>query len=166
MREFAVATKGELFKLQTRAMKPSTIPEGYHSITPYLKLPNAGRLAEFLVKAFNGVERGRLSKPDGSLLHAEILIGDSLVMVHEMPGHWTPKPCTLYLHVEDVDATYQRAIAAGGKSLAEPANTYYGARVACVQDVSENDWWIAARVETLSLEEIQKRAGEYLKARA
>lgn len=146
-------------------MKPNAIPEGHHTITPFLKLPNAERLAEFLKQAFGGIERGRLLKPDGSLLHTEILIGDSMVMVHEAPPHWTPKPCTLYLHVEDVDATYKRAMAAGGKSIAEPANMYYGARVACVQDVSENDWWIAARVEELSLEEIQKRAGEFLKAR-
>jgi hypothetical protein len=88
-------------------MKPNPIPEGYHTITPYLKLPDAGRLAEFLKKAFGGIERGRLLKPDGSLLHAEILIGDSLVMVHEAPPHWTPKPCTLYFYVEDVDATYR-----------------------------------------------------------
>jgi uncharacterized glyoxalase superfamily protein PhnB len=146
-------------------MKSGLIPEVYHSITPYLKLPNARRLAEFLKEGFGGIERGRLLKPDGSFLHAEVLIGDSLVMVHEMPPHWTPKPCTLYLRVEDADATYQRAIAAGGVSIAEPVNMYYGERVACVQDVSGNDWWIASPIETLSLEEIQKRSTEFLKAR-
>lgn len=82
-----------------------------------------------------------------------------------MPPHWTAKACTLYLHVEYVDGFYKRAIAAGAKPIAEPANMYYGARLACVQDVSENDWWITARVEELSLEEIQRRAKEFLKAR-
>jgi len=146
-------------------MKPGSIPERYHSITPYLKLPNAGRLAEFLKQAFGGIELGRLLKPDGSFLHVEVLIGDSVVMVHEAPPHWTPKPCTLYLRVEDADVSYQRAIAAGGISVAEPLNMYFGERVACVQDVSGNDWWIASPVEMVSLEEIQKRAAAFLKAR-
>jgi len=102
--------------------KLNPVPEGYHSITRYLKLPNAGRLVEFLKNAFGGTETARLTKPDGTLLHAEVRIGDSLVMVHEAPGHWKPKPSTLYLYVGDVDATYQRAIEAGGLSVTEPAN--------------------------------------------
>ena len=145
--------------------KKTFVPDGYHSITPYLKLPNAGRLVEFLKKAFDGTERGRLVRPDGALLHAEVLIGDSLVMVHEAPGHWTPKPSTLYLYVGDVDAVYKRAIDAGGVSVAEPTNMYYGDRVACVRDVSENDWWIATRIENASLADVQKRATAFLKAR-
>ena len=146
--------------------KPNPVPEGYHSITPYLKLPNAGRLVEFLKNAFGGTETARLTKPDGTLLHAEVRIGDSLVMVHEAPSHWEPKPSTLYLYVGDVDATYQRAIEAGGLSVTEPANMYYGDRVACVRDVSENDWWIATRLETTTLDEMQKRATAYLEARS
>ncbi len=146
-------------------MKPHPIPEGFRSITPYLKLPNANRLVEFLKKAFGGVERGRLLKPDGALLHAEVLIGDSLVMVHEAPSQWTPKPSTLYLYVEDADAVYQRAIEAGAASLSEPRNMYYGDRVACVTDVSGNDWWIATRLENPTIEELQRRAGEFLTAK-
>jgi PhnB protein len=147
-------------------MKHNPVPDGYHSITPYLKLPNAGRLVEFLKKAVDGVETGRLTKPDGTVLHAEVRIGDSLVMVHELPSHGKPKPSNLYLRVEDVDATYKRAIEAGGTSVMKPANMYYGARTACVQDVSENDWWIATRIETLTLEEVQERATAFLKARS
>ena len=153
-------------------MKPShetkvnAVPEGYHSITPYLKLPQAGRLVEFLKSAFGGTETARLTKPDGTLLHAEVRIGDSLVMVHEAPSHWKPKPCTLYLYVGDVDATYKLALQAGGLSVTEPGNMYYGDRVACVRDVSGNDWWIATRLETTTLEEMQKRAAAFLEARS
>jgi PhnB protein len=147
-------------------MKHNPVPDGYHSITPYLKLPNAGRLVEFLKKAFDGIETGRLTKPDGAVLHAEVRVGDSLVMVHESPDHRKPKPSTLYLYVGDVDATYKRAIEAGGLSVTEPTNMYYGDRVACVRDVSENDWWIAARLEDAPLAEIQQRATAFLKARS
>ena len=147
-------------------MKRNLVPDGYHSITPYLKLPNAGRLVEFLKKAFGGIEKGRLLRPDGTLLHAEVLIGDSVVMVHEAPSQWKPKPSTLYLYVGDVDATYKQAIEAGGTSVNKPANMYYGDRVACVRDVSENDWWIATRIENPPIEEIQERAAAFLKARS
>jgi PhnB protein len=147
-------------------MKSKSIPEGYRSITPYLKLPNAGRLVEFLMQAFDGVERGRLLRPDGVLLHAELVIGDSLVMVHESPPGWDAKPSVLYLYVADVDATYQRAIEAGGVSLRPPTDMYYGDRVACVRDPSENDWWIATRMESPAIGEIQERAEAFLKARA
>jgi uncharacterized glyoxalase superfamily protein PhnB len=147
-------------------LKRNPIPHGRHSITPYLKLPNAGRLLEFLKVAFNGVEEGRLTSPDGRVLHAEVRIGDSLVMVHELPSQGKPKPSMLYLRVGDVDATYKRAIEAGAVSVSEPANMYFGDRVACVRDVSENDWWIATRLETPNLEDVQERATASLKAKA
>jgi PhnB protein len=146
-------------------MKPNPIPDGYRSITPYLKLPNAGRLVEFLKDAFDGVVTGMLMKPDGTVLHAEVRIGDSLVMVHEQPGHWKPKPSTLYLYVGDVDATYKQAIEAGAISVIEPTEMYYGDRTACVTDVSENDWWIATRIETPTLEELQERAATFLQGK-
>jgi len=87
-------------------------------------------------------------------------------MIHEAPSQSKPKPSTLYLWVADVDAAYKRAIEAGAVSVFEPANMHYGARVACVSDVAENDWWIAARIENLTLEEIQERATTLLKERA
>ena len=153
-------------KEKSKEMKRNPVPDGYHAITPYLKLPNAERLVKFLKDAFDGVETARLTKPDGSLLHAEVRIGDSLVMVHELPSQGKPKPSMLYLRIGDVDATYKRAIGAGGISVTEPTNMYWGERVACVRDVSENDWWIASPLETLTLEEVQERATAFLKAKA
>lgn len=146
-------------------MKPEFVPQGYHSITPYLKLPSSERLVEFLKVAFGGTERGRLLRPDGTLLHAEIVIGDSVVMVHEAPSGSRVKPSTLYLYVEDVDATFRRATDAGGTTIMEPTNMYYGDRVACVADVSENDWWIATRLENPAIEELQTRATAFVKHR-
>jgi PhnB protein len=138
----------------------------YCTVTPYLKLPHSERLVEFLKKAFHAVEQGRLTKPDGTLLHAEVMIGDTILMVHEMPPGGIPKPCTLYVRVDDTDSVFQRAIDAGATPVFQPADMYYGARVACVTDVSQNDWWIAMPIERLSIEEIQARAKTFLEARA
>ena len=146
-------------------MKP-TIQDEYRTVTPYLKLPNAGRLLEFLKTAFNGVEKGRLLQPDGTVLHADVVIGDTRLMIHELPSHGTPKPCTLYLRVDDTDAAFKQAVAAGGIPVFQPTDMYYGERVACVTDVSHNDWWIAAPIEKLSLGEIQERATSFLEAKA
>lgn len=139
--------------------------EGYRTVTPYLKLPNCGRLVEYLKKAFHAIETARLVKPDGAVLHAEVMIGDTLIMVHELPSSGKPKLGSLYLRVEDVDATYRRAIESGGAAVFEPADMYYGARVACVTDVAGNDWWIATQTDHLTLEEIQKRAAAFLEER-
>ncbi len=140
-------------------------PGNYHTVTPYLKVPNCGRLVDFLMQAFGAVEKDRLAKPDGTVLHAEVTIGDTLIMVHELPSPAKPKLGSLYLRVDDVDSTYKRALAAGGKSVFKPADMYYGARVACVSDVAGNDWWIAVQKENLSIEEIQERATAFLASR-
>jgi PhnB protein len=144
-------------------MPPATTD--YRTVTPYLKLPNSARLVEFLKAAFGATEKDRLLKPDGTLLHAELFIGDTLLMIHELPPGGVPKPCTLYLRVANTDATFQQAVAAGATPIFEPSDMYYGERVACVTDVSQNDWWIAAPVEKLSLDEIQTRAAEFIHAR-
>ncbi len=148
-----------------KIMQAAENASGYRTVTPYLKLPNCGALIEFLKNAFNATERGRLSKPDGSVLHAEVVIGDTLLMVHEQPGHWQPKPCTLYLRVDDADATFHQAIAAGATAVFEPANMYYGDRVACVTDVAGNDWWIATPIENYTLGDIQQRATAFLQSK-
>ena len=147
-------------------MKANPIPDGYRTVTPYLKLPNCERLIDFLKRAFGGVEKGRLLRPDGTVLHAEVLIGDSLLMIHEAPSEWKVKPSTLYLRVGDIDATYKQAIEAGATPVSAPTNMFYGARVACVSDVAGNDWWIATQIEDLTLEEIQERATAFLEARS
>jgi PhnB protein len=144
-------------------MKVNPIPEGCHSITPYLTVPDAARLIDFLKQAFDGLELARISRPDGTILHAQVRVGDSLLMIGEPQGQWKPRPSMLYLYVADIDAVYKRAVGAGAKSVIEPVNMFYGDRTACVKDVTENDWWIATRVENPTLEQIQERATAFFK---
>ena len=100
------------------------IPEGYHSITPYLKVRDIARLLDFLKTAFDATETERMSRGDGTIGHAEVRIGDSMVMMGEPQGDAAPMPGTLYLYVPDVDATYRRALAVGGTSVAEPTTQF------------------------------------------
>ena len=143
----------------TGAMKPSVrpIPEGAHTVTPYLVVEGIPKLLDFLKQAFGAQERFRMARPDGGVMHADVMIGDSIVMMGEAMGEWKPKPCSLYLYVEDVDAVYQRAIDAGGTKVREPSNQFYGDRTGGVIDPCGNYWGIATHVEDVSHEEMAKR---------
>jgi len=147
-------------------MEANAIPEGYHSINPYLTASNATLLVEFILKAFDGTERERILRPDGSIMHTEVRIGDSLVMVGEPRGEWKPQPSMLYLYVMDVDATYLQALAAGGESILAPNKTFWGDRTACVKDFANNQWWIATRLENLRPDELQRRANAFFEQMA
>lgn len=140
------------------------IPEGYHSITPHLINENASRLIEFLKQAFDAQELNRLSGPDGRVLHAEMQIGDSMLMIGEATGEWRAMPASLALYVEDADAIYKRALDAGAVSLREPADQFYGDRSAGVKDLAGNHWWIATHIEDVSREELRLRAERWMKA--
>jgi PhnB protein len=145
------------------AVKP--IPDGFHSITPYMVVQGANKLIDFLKQAFGATEGHRTSQPDGTIMHAQLKIGDSPLMLGEAGPQWKPMPCSIYLYVKDTDATYKQAIAAGGKSLMAPADQFYGDRNAGVTDPSGNQWWIATHIEDVSDEEMKKRSEAALKAR-
>ena len=147
-------------------MDTVSIPLGHHSVTPYLTAPNAAALVDFILTAFAGTERERILRPDGSIMHAEVRVGDSLVMIGEPRGEWKPQPSMLYLHVADVDAVYLQALAAGGESVQAPNHTFWGDRMACVKDFANNQWWIATRLENLKPDEIQKRANAFFEQMA
>lgn len=147
-------------------MDSNSIPEGYHSVTPYLSVPKASLLVDFILKAFDGAERERILRPDGSIMHTEIRIGDSLVMIGEPRGEFKPQPSILYLYMEDVEAVYLKALAAGAESVLAPNKTFWGDRAACVRDFSDNQWWIATRLENLKPDEIQKRANVFFEQAA
>jgi len=140
------------------AAKVKPIPDGYHTITPYLTVKGVANLIEFLKRAFNATITEHMAEPDGTVRHAEAKIGDSIVMMGEAGGQWTPKPCTLYMYVQDVDSVYRRAIEAGAVSVREPANQFYGDRSGGVRDACGNEWWIATHVEDISKEELTLRA--------
>jgi PhnB protein len=146
------------------AVKP--IPEGYHTITPYLTVADAEAQIEFLRKAFGGVETYRHNDDKGKVGHAEMRVGTSMVMIGQAREQWTPKPGSFYLYVEDVDAVYRSAVAAGGKSLQEPADQAYGDRTGGVEDSLGNQWWVGTHIEDVSPEEIQRRYSEMAKKQA
>lgn len=127
------------------AVKP--IPDGFHTVTPYLLVQGVPRLIEFLEKAFDGKVIHRSTGEDGTINHAQVQVGDSMVMMGEARDQWKPMPGMLYLYVEDVDTLYQRGIQAGGTSVQEVANAPYGDRVGGVQDPTGNQWWIATHIE-------------------
>jgi PhnB protein len=144
------------------AVKP--IPDGYHTVTPYVSVEGASGLLDFLQAAFGAVLRFKMEGPDGRVGHAEVQVGDSLLMVGEPCGQWGARPTTVYLYVPDVDATYRRALDAGATSLHEPTNQFYGDRSAGVKDAFGNFWWIATHVEDVAPDELERRAAEARKA--
>lgn len=118
----------------------------YRTVTPYLLVPDAERELTFLAAAFGATEVQVHRTPEGGITHAEIRIGDTLVMLGQAGGPWTPKAAALYLWVPDVDTTYRAALAAGGTSESEPEDKPYGHRNAGVVDPAGNTWWIGSPV--------------------
>ena len=145
------------------AVKP--IPEGYHSVTPYLVVPGVARLIDFLKQAFGAVEKHRVPGPDGRVMHAEVIVGDSPVMMGEPSAQARAMPAMLHMYVEDVDASYARALAAGAKSVRPPTDEFYGDRMAGVEDPTGNQWWMATHQEDLSPDEMKRREAEMVKKR-
>ena len=143
---------------QSLAAAVRPIPEGYHTVTPYLVVPGLAKVIDFLKLAFDATEIGRFEGPEGRVMHAEVRIGDSIVMMGEPHGDIQVRPAVLHVYVEDVDATYRRALDAGARSLREPADQFYGDRSAGVQDVAGNQWWLATHVEDVSPEEMKRRS--------
>ena len=137
------------------AVKP--IPEGYHTVTPYLIGHGTAELIGFLKESFGAQEKERHMRPDGAIMHAEVRIGDSIVMMGEASDEFKAMPTSIHLYVEDVDAAYKRALQAGGTSLREPADQFYGDRSAGVVDACGNQWWLATHVEDVSRQEMQRR---------
>jgi uncharacterized glyoxalase superfamily protein PhnB len=137
------------------AAKP--IREGFHTITPYLVVQNASRLIDFLSAAFAGELISRMSRPDGSVMHAEMRIGNSMLMMGESTGDFSPTHTSIYLYVPDCDATYRAALAAGGISISEPRDMPSGERYGGIKDPCGNMWWVATHVEDVSPEEQDRR---------
>ena len=137
------------------AVKP--IPDGYHTITPYMLVENVAEYLDFLAKAFGAEETERMALPDGSVMHAEAKIGDSRVMMGGARDEWPAMPMFLYLYVPDADASYERALQAGCTSVQEPKDEFYGDRTSGVKDPFGNLWWFGTHQEDVSSEEIARR---------
>lgn len=132
-------------------MTVKPIPAGYHTVTPYLVVEGAAQLIDFLKQAFDGEEIQRMTRPDGTIMHAEVKLGDSRVMIGEAGGEYPPMPAMLHLYVEDTDALYRRALQAGAVSLREPTDEVYGDRMSGVKDLCGNQWWIATHIKDVAL---------------
>jgi PhnB protein len=147
---------------------PSTvkpIPDGHRTVAPYLAIKNAGGALEFYKNAFGAIETYKLVVPDGRVGHAEIRLGDSLIMLSdEFPefGGKAPKalggsPVSIHLYVDDVDAFFERALAAGARELKPVADQFYGDRSGQLEDPFGHLWWVATHKEDVPPEEMQKR---------
>lgn len=125
-------------------MSNNAAQTGYQTVVPYLIVPGVPNLIAFLSEVFGAEEIQRHLSPEGHIMHAEIRIGDSVVMMADATEDFPAMPTTLQLLVDDVDATYAHALKAGATSLREPGDQPYGFRNAGVQDASSNRWWITA----------------------
>jgi len=149
------------------------VPEGFHTITPQLTLDDAAQMIDWYKKALGAEEMSRAVGPDGAIMHAELRIGDSRLMVNDaMGGSKGPKamggsPASLWIYVEDCDAMFKRAVAAGGRvppgPMGELADQFWGDRTGTFTDPAGYRWTIATHKEDLSPEEIAQRQEEFFK---
>jgi len=142
------------------------VPEGYHTVSPYLAVQDAARAIDYYVKAFGGKEVVRMNAPDGTIGHAELQIGDSHVMLADpFPQSSTRPPkelggtsVSVFLYVEDVDATVKQAVDAGGTLTMEVADQFWGDRFGSLMDPFGHSWSVATHVEDVRPEEMAERA--------
>ena len=161
-------------KKKAPAKKVQPIPAGYHSVTAYLSIREAGKALDFYKRAFGAKELLRMQGPDGKVGHAEIKIGDSHVMLaDEFPnmGFLGPQSrggttVQLHLYVKGVDATVEKALAAGGKLKRPVENQFYGDRAGTIEDPFGHVWYIATHKEDLSPAELRRRSEEAMKKMA
>ena len=137
--------------------KVRPIPKGYHAVTPALNQADAVKTIDFCKKAFGAKERMRMAGPGGKIMHAELQIGDSIVMLNDAFQE-PPQPALLFLYVPDVDKTFAKAVKAGAKVLMPVQDMFWGDRFGRVEDPSGNRWGIATHREDVSPNEMKKRA--------
>lgn len=138
-------------------MSVQAIPEGYRTITPYLRVSDAQGLISFIEQAFGGRAKERSVGPDGKVSHAAMWIGDSILMLGQASPAAPPIPSMLYLYVPDVDSVFGAAQAAGARVVRELATQAYGDRNGGLEDPFGNQWWVATHVEDVSEDEIARR---------
>jgi PhnB protein len=156
-----------LIPTRTQSVKP--IPEGMHTVTPHLVCTGAAEAIEFYKRAFNAVESGRVPGPQGKLMHAQIRIGDSPVMLVDVFPEWgsvgprslNGSPVTIHLYVEDVDGFVERAVAAGAKRTMPIEDTFWGDRYGQIEDPFGHHWSVATHIRDVSPEEIDKGAQQF-----
>jgi len=144
--------------------KVKPVPDGYHTVTPYLVVDGAEKVIRFMKEAFGAQPVFEpMMRPDGKVMHAEFKIGDSNMMISDASERAPATSAMLYLYVPNVDAVYQKALKAGGTSVMEPSDMFYGDRSGGVKDPAGNQWHIGTHVEDVAPAELKKRAVEFMK---
>jgi uncharacterized glyoxalase superfamily protein PhnB len=119
------------------------LPQNYNTVMPYLILEDASGFLSFTKKLFDAKELQKVTDDNGGIVHAEIKIGDSTIMVGNSGGQWKPQPAGLYIHIEDSDEIYKKALEMGSKSVMEPSDQSYG-RASGIADPFGNTWWLTS----------------------
>jgi len=135
------------------AFKPDDLP----AVIPYLLVTDSARAVQFALDVLGAREQHISRGPDGRIQHATLHLGDAAVMIGLARPDWPPNAAMVYLYVPDVDATYQKALAAGATSIREPRDEVYGDRGAGVKDLDGTTWWLATHLQDLSADEIERR---------
>ncbi len=138
---------------------PANPPDGYHTVTPQIVVDDARATIDFMEKVLDA-EVKELYEDEGRVMHSEMRVGDSLVFVAEANEDFASFPAMLNVYVEDVDATFARALEAGATAIREPADQLYGDRTGGVLDTQGNQWWISTHIEDVSEEEMRRRMAE------
>ena len=141
-------------------------PQGSHTVVPYLVCNDVDQVIAFLQQALDAILVERMMRPGGGVMHAEVRIGDSLIMMGEPMGGWKPMPGSLYVYVKDADESFRRAIAAGATVLRPPTIEFYGDRCGGVADPAGNHWFFATHIEDVSPAEIERRAQEMMSSKS
>lgn len=136
--------------------KVNPIPDGFHTLQPVINVDNIDAVISFVKEVFGAVEKDRFNMPDGSTIHVEVKIGDSILILGPVERHGS-FPAKIFVYVDDVDTVYSKALAAGAKSVSEPEDQFFGQRVARAQDSWGNLWVIATQTEIVNSEEMQRR---------
>jgi PhnB protein len=132
-----------------RLVANSALPDGYHSVNPYIVVEGAESLIGFLVEVFDGVEHAeREIREDGTICHADVRIGDSVVMLSEASADYPARPSVHFAYVDDVDAVFRKALDAGAKPILQPSEQPWGDRVGGFHDPFDNRWWVGTHLET------------------
>jgi PhnB protein len=137
-------------------------PEGYHTVTPVVVVAGAAKLIDFAKQAFGAEEMMRAPGPGGAIMHAEIKVGDSIIMLSD-PMRGESMTASLYLYVDNADAVFKRAVAAGATSDMEPTDMFWGDRMGSLKDPFGNHWTVATHKEDVSPEEMGKRMEAFMK---
>jgi PhnB protein len=139
-------------------MAVKAVPDGYHTVTPFLNVKGVTKLIDFMKAALGAEEVMRMTGPDGAVGHAEMNIGNSRMMLGEVMPQNEPSSSYFYLYVNDVDAMYKRAVGAGATSVSPPTDQFWGDRMATLKDPFGNTWSLATHKEDPTPEEMAKRA--------